>query len=162
MAASRKRLAFSFSLWFWLLTISDASDALFSNLNISTHPGLKLDRPFQLDIPPSSTATQQSVTINLPSTHFFLRLRPTLALSLTTRPSKIFVTANMQRLNPIPERPEETNVSKPLYEARVATGSINRIEIEIVAGTPRGAPKTGNGPEIEMEKITLFVNLTKT
>ena len=67
----------------------------------------------------------------------------------------------MQRLNPIPERPEETNVSKPLYEARVTTGSINRIEIEIVAGTPRGAPKLGNGPEIEMEKITLFVNLTK-
>ncbi|KAL8785467.1 MAG: hypothetical protein Q9195_008610 [Heterodermia aff. obscurata] len=146
----------------WRPQGKDASDALFSNLNISTHPGLKVDRPFQLDIPPSSTATQQSVTISLPSTHFFLRLRPTLAPSLMTRPSKIFVTANMQRLNPIPERPEETNVSKPLYEARVTTGSINRIEIEVVAGTPRGVPKVGNGPEIEMEKITLFVSLTKT
>lgn len=67
----------------------------------------------------------------------------------------------MQRLNPIPERPEETDSSRPLYEARVTTGIINRIEIEVVAGTPRGTPKVGNGPEIEMEKITLFVNLTK-
>ena len=67
----------------------------------------------------------------------------------------------MQRLNPIPERPEETDPSRPLYEARVTTGNINRIEIEVVAGTPRGAPKVGNGPELEVEKVTLFFNLTK-
>ena len=122
---------------------------------------LKLPRPFHLDIPPSPTTTQQSVTINLPSTHFFLRIRPTLAPSLSSRPNKLFVTSNMQRLNPIPERPEDTHSRKPLYEARVTTGSINRIEIEIVAGTPRGVPKVGNGPDVEVEKITLFVNLTK-
>lgn len=144
-----------------LLTVSDASDALIANLNISTHPGLNKDRPFQFNVPPSSIATQQSITINLPSSHFFLRIRPTLAPSLSIRPSKVFVTANMQRLNPIPERPEETDPSRPLYEARVTTGIINRIEIEVVAGTPRGTPKVGNGPEIETEKITLFVNLTK-
>lgn len=61
----------------------------------------------------------------------------------------------------MPERPEETDPSKPLYEARVTPDNMNRIEIEVVAGTPRGAPKVGNGPELEMEKITLFVNLTK-
>ena len=67
----------------------------------------------------------------------------------------------MQRLNPIPERPEETNSRKPLYEARVTTGNISRIEVEVVAGNPRGTPKVGSGPEIEIEKITLFVNLAK-
>ena len=144
-----------------LLIMLDASDALLANLNISTHPGLKLSRPFNLDIPPSPTTTQQSVTVNLPSTHFFLRIRPTLAPALSIRPYKVFVTANMQRLNPIPERPEDTEPRRPLYEARVTTGNISRIEIEVVAGSPRGAPKVGTGPDIEIEKTTLFVSLAK-
>lgn len=139
----------------------DASDALIANLNISTHPGLKLSRPFNLDIPPSPTTTQQSVTINLPSTHFFLRIRPTLAPALSIRPYKVFVTANMQRLNPIPERPEDTETRRPLYEARVTTGNVSRIEVEVVAGNPRGAPKVGSGPDIEIEKTTFFVSLAK-
>ena len=139
----------------------DVLDALIPNLNVCTHPGLKLARPFHLDIPPSPTTTQQSVTINLPSTHFFLRVRPTLAPSLNNRPSRVIVTSNMQRLNPIPEKPEDTDSKKPLYEARVTPGNVNRIEIEVVAGTPRGAPKVGNGPDLEVEKVTLFVNVTK-
>ena len=67
----------------------------------------------------------------------------------------------MQRMTHIPERPEETDPRMPLYEARLTTGNINRIEIEAVAGHPRGAPKIGSGPEVEVEKITLFVNLGK-
>ena len=73
----------------------------------------------------------------------------------------MFVTMNMQRLPTNPEKPEETDPRKPLYEARITTGTINRIEIEIVAGHARGAPKIGSGPEVEVEKITLFVNVGK-
>ncbi|KAL8818959.1 MAG: hypothetical protein Q9191_007829 [Dirinaria sp. TL-2023a] len=138
----------------------DASDALISNLTVSTHPGLKLDQHFHWEISPSPTSTHQSATINLPSTHFFLRLCPTLASNLSQRPSKVFVTAGMQRLNPMPQRPEETDPRKPQYETRIVPG-VNRIEIEIVAGPTRGAPKIGSGPDVEMEKIILLANLAK-
>lgn len=151
---------FSELLWMRFLMLSDASDALITKLTVSTHPGLKLDQHFHLEIGPSATFTQQSATINLPSTHFFLRLCPTLAPSLTQRPSKVFVTAGMQRLNQVPQRPEETDLRKPLYETRILPG-VNRIEIEIVAGLSRGAPKTGTGPDLEIEKIILFANLAK-
>lgn len=38
---------------------------------------------------------------------------------------------------------------------------VNRIEVEMIAGPPRGAPKTGPGQDIELEKITVFVNLLR-
>ena len=67
----------------------------------------------------------------------------------------------MQRMSPIPQKPEETDPRRPLYEIRIIPG-VNRIEIEIVAGPSRGAPKVGSGPDVEMEKITVFANLAKT
>lgn len=142
------------------LTAADASDALFSNLSISTHPGLKIKHHFHLDVPPSPTQSQQSITINLPSTHYYLRIVPTIAHNLSHRQSKLFVTANLQRLNPIPQRPEEADPKRPLYETRVSPG-VNRIEVEMIAGPARGAPKLGSGQEIELEKITVFVNVLK-
>lgn len=39
---------------------------------------------------------------------------------------------------------------------------VNRIEVEMIAGSPRGAPKTGPGQDIELEKITVFVNLLRS
>ncbi|KAI9880143.1 MAG: hypothetical protein M1830_005172 [Pleopsidium flavum] len=153
----------------WLLTIDmtsealielDASDALISNLSISTHPGLKIDHHFHLDVPPSSTQSQQSITINLPSTHYYLRVVPTIAHNLSHRPSKLFVTANVQRLNPTPQRPEEADPRQPLYETKVFPG-VNRIEVEMIAGPPRGAPKSGAGQDVELEKITIFANVLK-
>lgn len=141
-----------------LLKGPDISDVLLSNLSIATHPGLKIDNHFHLDIPPSSTLTQQSITINLPSTHYYLRIIPTLSPNAVERPSRLFVTAGHQRLNPIPQRPEESDFRRPVYEARIIPG-VNRIEVEIVAGAPRGTPKTGSGNDIEVEKITVFANV---
>lgn len=142
------------------LTAADASDALISNLSISTHPGLKIKHHFHLDVPPSPTQSQQSITVNLPSTHYYLRIIPTIAHNLSHRQSKLFVTANLQRLNPIPQRPEEADSRRPLYETRVSPG-VNRIEVEMIAGPARGAPKLGSGQEIELEKITVFANVLR-
>lgn len=142
------------------LTAADASDALISNLSISTHPGLKITHHFHLDVAPSPTQSQQSITVNLPSTHYYLRIIPTIAHNLSHRQSKLFVTANLQRLNPIPQRPEEADSRRPLYETRVSPG-VNRIEVEMIAGPARGAPKLGSGQEIELEKITVFANVLR-
>ena len=138
----------------------DASDALISNLNVATHPGLKIERHFNLDIPPSQTASQQSVTISLPSTHYCLRITPTIASSLAHRQSKLFVSLNSQRLNPSPQKADEVDARRPLYETRVMPG-VNRIEVEMIAGPHRGAAKMGTGPEIELEKITIFASVLR-
>lgn len=76
------------------------------------------------------------------------------------RPHKIFVTVNNSRIVPTPQRPDELDPRKSLYEHRVIPG-MNRIEVEIVAGTPRGASKMGTGPELEVEKITIFAHVVK-
>lgn len=67
----------------------------------------------------------------------------------------------MQRLSPIPQKPEETDPRTPLYETRLHSG-VTRIEIEVVAGAARGAAKVGPGSDVEVEKIIVLVNLAKT
>ena len=135
-------------------------DALITNVAISTHPGLKIAKHFHLDIPPASESSHQSITMTLPSTHYYLRIVPTLSAQISQRPYKIFVTVNNQRLNTLPQMPEASDPKKPLYESRFVPG-VNRIEIEMVAGISRGLPKTGAGPELEIEKYTIFANMAK-
>jgi hypothetical protein len=140
------------------LTDLDASDALISNLKISSHPHLKLARPFRLDIPPSQVASQHSVTITLPATHYLLQISPTVSAHVLSRQSKTFVTVNNQKLNPMQPKPGEVEPRSLLYDARLMPG-VNRIEVEIIAGPPRGAPKIGFGQDIELERVTVFANL---
>ncbi|MCJ1435886.1 hypothetical protein MMC27_005262 [Xylographa pallens] len=146
----------------WRLPGRDASDALISNLTVATHPGLKLDKHFHLDIPPSPILSQQSVTITLPATHYCLHFTPTITPHLAHRQSKIFVIVNNNtRLNPTPpSKLADMDPRRPLYDVRVVPG-VNRIDVEMIAGPPRGAPKVGMGQEIELEKITVFINLVR-
>ncbi|KAI4217358.1 MAG: hypothetical protein LQ351_000667 [Letrouitia transgressa] len=141
-------------------SLADDTDALITNVSISTHPGLKIDKHFHLDIPPVAESTYQSITITLPSTHYYLRIVPTMTSQVSQRPFKIFVTVNNQRLNTIPQMPESSDQRKPVYESRFMPG-VNRIEVEMVAGIPRGVPKIGTGPELEVEKFTIFAHLVK-
>ena len=60
----------------------------------------------------------------------------------------------------MPQQPHEHDLRRPLYEVRLMEG-VNRIEVEIVAGPPRGTPKIGSGPDIEVERFTVFINLAK-
>lgn len=142
------------------LMISDAADALITNLSISTHPSLKLNQHFHLDIPPSATTSQQSITINLPKTQHYLRIVPTIASSVKYRPNKLCVTVGMQRLEALPQRAEEHDASRPLYEVRLLEG-VNRVEVEMVAGPPRGGARNGAGQGIEREIFSAFINVSK-
>jgi hypothetical protein len=140
----------------------DASDAMITNLSIATHPGLNISKHFRMDLPPSPTKTQQSVTINLPHTHYFLQIKPTIAPSLRERQYKLFVTSGTQRLIAMPTTPgQPVDNLHPLFEARILPG-VNRIEIELIAALPKGAPKLPNGQDVELEKITIFANLMKS
>ncbi|KAL9126219.1 MAG: hypothetical protein Q9217_004699 [Psora testacea] len=134
----------------------DASDALITSLNITTHPDSNLPQRFNLDITASNTRTLQSVTVALPNSYSYLRIAPTLSSTLMQRPSKTFVTCNNRRQQALPQR--ELDQIRPLYEHVLSPG-VNTIEVEVIAGLPRGAPKSGLGSDIEIEKITLFIHL---
>ena len=134
----------------------DASDAVIANLNICTHPDLRdLPQKFNLDIPASDTKTQQSITIVLSRRQWRLLIRPTLSASLLHRPSRTFVTCNNRRIQALAQ--PELDQRRPIFEHKLTPGT-NTIEVEVIAGTPRGAPKTGSGPEIEIEKFTIFAH----
>ncbi|KAI9785841.1 MAG: hypothetical protein M1816_008233 [Peltula sp. TS41687] len=152
----------------------DASDALITNVNISTHPGLTLESHFRLDVPASDTATQHSVTMHLPASHYYLNIVPTLASGLATRPHVLVVTTayGTQKIQALPH----SDPRAPVYEIRLMAG-VNRIDVEIVAAlipapTPASSsasPQAGNtkvssvpqDKDIDYERFTLFVNLMK-
>ncbi|RDL33112.1 Bromodomain-containing protein [Venustampulla echinocandica] len=139
----------------------NASDAMITNLSLATHPGLNITRHFRMDLPPSPTMTQQSITINLPHTHYYLQIKPTIASSLFERQYKLFVTCGTQRLHALPAIPgHSVDQRHPLFEARLLPG-VNRIEVELIASLPKGAPRQPNGPDVELEKTTIFANLLK-
>lgn len=138
-----------------------ASDAMITNLSLATHPGLNISRHFRMDLPPSPTMAQQSITISLPSTHYYLQIRPTIAPALLERQHKLFVTSGTQRLHAMPAIPgHNVDPRHPLFEARLLPG-VNRIEVELIAALPKGAPKPPNGSDVELEKITVFANLLR-
>src|SRR5690349_12529304 len=109
---------------------------MITNLSIATHPRLNVSRHFHMDLPPSATLTQQSITINLPSTHYYLQIKPTIAQALLERQYKIFVTSGVTRLHAIPLIPNHgVDPRQPLFEARLLPG-VNKIEVELIAALP--------------------------
>lgn len=133
---------------------------MITNLSLATHPGLNISRHFRMDLPPSHTMTQQSITVNLPSTHYYLQIKPTIAPSLLERQYKLFVTSG-NRLHAMPTIPgHAVDQRHPLFEARLLPG-VNRIEIELIAALPKG-DKLVNGQDFDLEKITVFANLMKS
>ena len=84
---------------------------------------------------------------------------PTVSSSLMHRPSKTIVSCGNNRLEAT-RQTGEPDPRRPVYETRLVPG-VNTIDVEIIAGPPRGAPKVGSGQDIEFEKITVFVHLQK-
>ncbi|PNS13934.1 Chromatin structure-remodeling complex subunit rsc1 [Sphaceloma murrayae] len=136
-----------------------ASEALLSQIHLTSHPQLNGVKPFKFDIPASPDYTQQSITIMLPQPQYYLQLSPTVSHQLSSgRQYKLFVTTNGVRASPS-IRPmvngDMTNgvERKQVYDISLLPG-VNRIEVEIVA-------VTGRGGTLEVEKTTIFAHLMK-
>lgn len=136
-------------------------DALLPNLTITTHPQLKLPKPFRLDIPPSESFTHQSLTVQMPAAYHYIQIVPTVSPHLMSgRQYKLFVTVNGARLMAA-SRPflnSDINggtATKQVYETGLLRG-VNRIDVEIVASAGRG------GTALETEKLSIFANLMRT
>jgi len=135
------------------------SEALLPNLQIATHPQLNAPKPFSLDIPPSPDFTNQAMTVMLPASQYYLQINPTVSNALLSgRQYKLFVMINGQRVN-ASTKPHMNSESiataerKPAYDVSLNPG-VNRIEVEIAA-------VTGRGGTLEIEKVNVFVNLTR-
>jgi hypothetical protein len=130
------------------------ADALLANVTLATHPHIKLPKPLQVTIPPHPTLSQQSLTMTLPSSHYYLQVSPTISKALSFgRPYKLFVTVNNIRLTQR-ETQQDGFLRTHVYEASLIQG-VNRIEIEVAAAKDNG--KEG----LDVEKLTVFANLMK-
>lgn len=136
------------------------SEALLPTIRLSSHPQLSVSKPFNMSISASPEYTQQSITIMLPPSQYYLQASPVVSQQLASgRQYKLFVTVNGTRVSPS-MRPmvngDLTNgvERKQAYDVPLNPG-VNRIEIEIVAVTGRG---TG---ALEVEKTTVFANLMR-
>ncbi|KAL1303632.1 hypothetical protein AAFC00_006992 [Neodothiora populina] len=140
------------------------ADALLPGLTITSHPQLNVPKRYKLDITPSPTFTQQSLTIMLPATYFSLQIVPTVSQQLLqSRQYKLFVTVNGVRLmatsRPFLNGDINGSAPKQVYDASLLHG-VNRIEVEIVAaGTAKGGA-TGSTP-LETEKTIVFAHLLR-
>ncbi|KAK5033165.1 hypothetical protein LTR16_012063, partial [Cryomyces antarcticus] len=91
--------------------------------------------------------TQQSLTVTLPSTHYFMRIVPEVSKSLGSAEYRVFVSVNGMRLVSVPQV-SGADVKKPLYEASLLT-AVNRIEVEVVAAAKGGG--------VEIERCVVFI-----
>lgn len=133
------------------------TEALLPKVMLSTHPHLKLNPPFSLAIAPHATLSQQSRTVTLPSTHYFLQISPTISRPLSMgRAYKLFVAVNGSRLT---QRDtifhQESGRRTHVYEGSLAPG-VNRIEVEVASA------KEGEATGLDLEKVTVFANLMRT
>lgn len=134
---------------------------MITNVNLATHPGLNITHHLRMDVAPSETMAQQSITLNLPSSHYYMQIKPTIAAHLMERQHKLFVTSGPHRLQAMPSIPgQRVDDRHPLFEARLLPG-VNRIDIEMIAALPKGEPKPAHGFDMEMEKITIFAHVLR-
>jgi hypothetical protein len=136
------------------------ADYILPSLTVMTHPGLALAKPVKLRVPASPTQLHQCVTITLPPAHAFVQIRPHIPVGLTPRPYRIFVIVNGARVSEGIKAGVERDKSRPLFDARLERGIVNRIEVEVLAGKIAGGGKTGK-EEVQWEKMTVFVHVLK-
>ncbi|KAJ5658076.1 uncharacterized protein N7484_001725 [Penicillium longicatenatum] len=130
----------------WRRPGQDANSALIRNVQILTHPTLSLKEDFCLDIPPSSTLSQQTITIPLP---------PLTPLVDTQRQVKVVALMGTQRLH------ATGDASTLAYDIQLHPGT-TKVDLEAIAGPARGAPKSGPpGSEVDYERVTIFFNLLR-
>lgn len=123
-----------------------------------------------MTIPASEEYTHHSITLMLPVKLYHLQVSPNISAQLSSgRQYKLFVTVNGTRsapsVRPAASSPPTTNgdnivvapaggtEKKVVYDVPLVAG-VNRLEVEIVA-------VTGRGGQLEVEKMTVFVNLMR-
>jgi hypothetical protein len=112
--------------------------------------------PFVARISASTTSLHKSVTLTLPARYSYVRLIPHIPIALTTRPYRLFYKLNGTRLGQMHHSGAVPD--KPLFEAWMSPGSVNKIEFEVLAG--KGVVN-GVEADFQWEKITCLIHVLK-
>jgi hypothetical protein len=188
------------------------SDYLLPELRMRNHPSLT-DPKFAMRIPASKDTLHQSVTVTVPANHNFLRLTPNVPVGSTHRPYRLFVSVNGSRVSEVVnphgmnhhQHPyqnglyghhqsttgygleKERDKSRPVFDAQLVRGAVNKIEVEVLAGKAASmnpAPTSSNGgtpsgdedkerekekekeekkkkPEVQWEKMTCYIHVLR-
>jgi hypothetical protein len=139
--------------------ITAAADSVLQSLAFATHPALGLPKPMTVTIPAHPTNTQQSVTVTVPSTHYYFQITPHIPVGLTNRPYRLFVMVNGLRMSEYIKPGTERVKDRPVFDARLERGIVNRIEVEVLAG--KGTLGKGGKEEVDLEKCTVFVHVMR-
>lgn len=128
-------------------------------LQIVTIHSAQADNRLSFTIPASTIECQQEVTLHVPSTHYRIQIRPTIAsfLEPQQREWKLNVPHNTARLYPMPGQYEKR--TEPVFDAALNYG-VNRLDVSLVAALPKGE-KAPNGLTMEMERFVVHLNLLK-
>ncbi|RMZ83470.1 hypothetical protein DV737_g1597, partial [Chaetothyriales sp. CBS 132003] len=130
------------------------ADALLASVTYMTHPNLPGDPKWKLQRFSSASKTQTSSYIYLPSSHFYLRLIPTLTDELRSRKNyKVCVSANWQSVLP-------SSAVPPTYDFRLQPGE-NIIVVDVIADLKSGEKKDYAPPQMQFdfERIQLVIVL---
>lgn len=114
------------------------------------------EQNFRLVITPSSTASQQTFTINLPSSYDFIAITPNVVAGTLQRQVRLVAFLGMQRL-----QSSSSNLLSPTYDIKLNVG-VTKVDLEAIAAPARGVPKSGDPClDIDYERVTIFFNLMR-
>lgn len=94
--------------------------------------------------------------MELPPTHYYLRVIPTLAHIPSDRQHKLVVKL---RGNTLTAKTSEADPTRPVYDMRILPDIVNDITVDRLAVPARRTPN--DSQYIELERVTVFVHITK-
>lgn len=152
-------------------------DSILPTLTITQHPSVRVssgETIFTRTIKAHPRLIDQSVTYTVPPSKVMFQIIPYLPPSVTSRAYRIFVLVNGQRVSArVPPPGEESDRSKPVYEARLERGTVGRIEVEVLAekavprtnGVTKGDAEGKEGKkkedEVDRERVCVFVHVLR-
>ena len=136
---------------------------LIPNVSVTSYSSLGDGDNFHLDIAPLPDDPQQSLTFTLRPIHNNLTIVPTVTPSSAQRQTKLVVNVNFQKFAPVPSGLGPMDTTNPRFEIRLVEGQVTKIDIEMISGPARGAPKTGQASQdVEYERVTLLAYLLRS
>lgn len=134
-------------------------DALISSVRVQLHPAVQIQSPTVATVLPHPTEMVQSATVNLPAHLARVLIIPLLPDLLRTRQYSLWTVVNKQPLKPSHQQAPGQQPQERAFEAILHPG-INVVETHLIAAMPRDE-RVPDGPEVELEVFTIFINVLR-
>ncbi|KAM5458962.1 hypothetical protein McanCB49686_001836 [Microsporum canis] len=128
-------------------------NGLISQISISSHPSLLLQRPYNISLPCTPILPSQPISVTLPSCINLISFSPVIASTSHRRPTQHYFTVCDQK-NPTPPTSvavPSTDYTRFVYDVRLREG-VNKLVVGV----------SGRGDGETTERVILFVNLLRS